>query len=53
LEARRLAGVKVALVALVPAQATVPATFPLGPARIKDEVTVEQTIASLKVAVST
>jgi hypothetical protein len=40
LEARRLPGVKVAL---VPEQATVPTTAPAGPVRIKvDVVTVEQ-----------
>jgi hypothetical protein len=51
LAARRLVGVKVAL---VPEQATIPATAPPGPVRIKvDEVTVEQFTAALKVAVST
>ena len=43
LMARWLVGVKVALVAVVPEQATVPATAPAGPVRVKlDAVIVEQ-----------
>jgi hypothetical protein len=48
LEARTLVGVKLAV---APAQATIPATAPPGPVRVKvDVVTVAQFIAWLKVA---